>query len=266
MDPVVAPQATDTAPPVLQPQAPAPMEIEIVETPVSAPAAEPAAPPALIFGKYRTVEDAEKAYSEAQRAMHEKSQEAATYRKMLDERASAPSPQAQAPPVDFDGQFRERLAENPAQTIFEMTKYAAKQMIEEREKGQRELVRKYQSYASRPEYASVAQEVAAQLPFAQENPIDPVEGSFLRARIAQLEAQVSGAAAPRPVAVPFVTPGGAASRTGAGSMRVELDPDTSRMHVGQDKMRELARIVAKQKNSGGDMRGMSIDDWEKANA
>lgn len=263
MDPVV-PQAPDTPPQAQPSPSPAPMEIEIVDTPVAAPEA-PAAPPALIFGKYRTLDDAEKAYSESQRAMHEKAQEAATYRKVLDERQAPVATPHQAPPVDFDGQFRERLADNPAATIFEMTKYAAKQMIEEREQNQRELVRKYQSYASRPEYASVAQEVAAQLPFAQENPVDPIEGTFLRARIAQLEAQVSGGVN-RTVNPPYVEPGGAARRTGASSMRVELDPDTSRMNIGQDKMRELARIVAKQKNAGGDMRSMSIDDWEKANA
>jgi hypothetical protein len=266
MDPVVPITAPDTvAPQVQQTSAPASMEIEIVDTPAAAPEPQ-AAPPALIFGKYRTIEDAEKAYAEAQRAMHEKSQEAATYRKVLDERQAAPvTPHPAPPPVDFDGQFRERLAENPAATIFEMTKYAAKQMIDEQQRTQRELVRKYQSFASRPEYASVAQEVAAQLPFAQENPIDPVEGSFLRARIAQLEAQVSGGLN-RPVSVPYVEPGGMARRAGTGTMRVELEPDTSRMHIGQDKMRELAKIVAKQKSSGGDMRGMSIDDWEKANA
>ena len=38
MDPVV-PQVEDTAPPAQQPQAPAPMEFEIVDTPVVAPEA-----------------------------------------------------------------------------------------------------------------------------------------------------------------------------------------------------------------------------------
>jgi len=266
MDPVV-PQAEDTATQAQQIAAPAPMEIEVVDTPAAPAAAVPEAPPALIFGKYRSLEDAEKAYSEAQRVMHERSQEAATYRKMLDERAAPPpTPAYQQPPVDLDGQFRERLAENPGAVIFEAARFAANQIVQEREKSQREMVKKYQSYASQPGYADVAQQVASQLPFANENPIDPVEGVFLRARLAKLEAQLANNTTASQINPPYVEPGGMARRAGVNSMRVELDSDTAKMHISQDKMRELARIVAKQKNAGGDMRGMSIDDWEKANA
>ena len=264
----VVAQVADTAS-AAQPSQTPPVEIEIVDTP-TAPVAEavaaPAANPPLYFGKYRTVEDAEKAYSEAQRAMHEKAQEAATYRKLLDERAAAPPPQYQQPPaVDLDGKFRERLAENPAETIFEMTRFAAKQMIEEQTRAQRELVKKYQTYSSRPEYASVAQEVASQLPFAHEQPIDPVEVAFMRAKLAKMEAAMANTASN--VNVPYVEPGGAARRTGAGAMRVELDPDTAKMRqFDERKVRDLARIVAMQKNNGGTMREMTIDDWEKSNA
>ena len=270
MDPVLDQQAPDTAPAAPQSQAPAPMEIEIVDTPAVAPdaAAAPAAPPQTGFGKYNSLEDAEKGLKELERTMHEKAQEAATYRKLLDERAAAPpTPQFQQAPADMDSQFRERLAENPGQVIFEMTQFAARKAIEEQQRTQRDMVKKYQSYASRPEYAGVAQEVAAQLPFAQESPIDPVEGVFLRARLAKLEAQLANGGVPRQVNPQFVEPGGASRRTGTNSMRVELDPDTAKLRgLGNERMHDLARIVAKQKNAGGTMREMSIDDWEKANA
>ena len=271
MDAVVAP-TQDTATAAQQPvvsAAPAVETFEIVDTPVAPPAVEAAVPaaPALVFGKYKSLEDAEEGVKNLERTMHEKAQEAATYRKLLDERAAAPTPQYQAPPVDMDSQFRERFAENPAATIFEMTRFAAKQMLDEQQKTQRDVVKKYQALASRPEYAAVAQQVASQLPFAGEQQIDPIEGMFLRERLRQLEAQVASGVPARPTIPPFVLPGGMAQRTGANTTRVELDPDTARLSsLGQDRIRDLARMVAKQKNAGGTMAGMSIDDWEKANA
>lgn len=251
-------------------QAQLPLEIEVVDTPSSAPVTPEAPPaaPSLIMGKYKSLEDAEEGLKNLERTMHEKAQEAATYRKLLDERAAAPTPQFQQPQVDMDSQFRERLAENPAATIFEMTRFAAKQMIDEQQKTQRELVRRYQSFAGRPEYSDVAQEVAGQLPFLQEQPADPMEMAFLRAKLARLESgAVPAGSAARPVSVPFVEPANRAGRTGQGSNRIELDPDTAKLRgMGADKVRDLASIVFKQKNAGGTMREMSIDDWEKANA
>jgi hypothetical protein len=134
--------------------------------------------------------------------------------------------------------------------------------LEQQTQSQREVVRKYQTYASRPEYAGIAQNVAAQLPFAND-PIDPVEGAFLRARIAELEAASGNRVAPA-VAPVFAEPSRGMSRPGASSLRVELEPDTARMRgMGDAKIRELAGIVAKQKSAGGTMQGMSIDDWQR---
>ena len=113
MNDVVAPQPDDKATPAPQSEAPV-AEIEIVDTPVVAPEGTPQAQPApaqpLIAGKFRTPEEAAKAYEEAQRMMHEKAQEAATYRKMLEEQAARPQPAYQPPPVDIGEKFRERLA------------------------------------------------------------------------------------------------------------------------------------------------------------
>lgn len=263
----VAPQTEDKATPAPQPDAPI-AEIEIVDTPVApevTPQAQPAPAP-LIAGKFRTPEEAAKAYEEAQRMMHEKAQEAATYRKMLEEQAARPQPAYQAPSVDIGEKFRERLAEDPFGTLTSMIDFRAKQMMEQKEAAQRELVKKYQSFSSRPEYASVAQQVAAELPFANQ-PIDPVEGMFLRKRLEQLEAMVAQGAASQQVNVPFVEPASGSRRAAGSSLRVELDPDTAKMRQsGDGKLRDLARIVAKQKVAGGTMREMSIDDWEKANA
>ena len=242
----------------------------IVDTPVAPEAAAPAppapaAPAPLIAGKFRTPEEAAKAYEEAQRMMHEKAQEAATYRKMLEERQAQPTPAYQAPQVDIGEKFRERLAEDPFGTLTSMIDFRAKQMLENQQAQQRALVQQYQALASRPEYASVAQEAAAELPFANK-PIDPVEAIFIKKRLAQLEAMVANGAASQQVNVPYVEPGVGARRAGTNTLRVELDPDTAKLHAGQDKLRELAKITARQKMAGGTMREMSIDDWEKANA
>jgi len=261
----VAAKVEDTAG-AAQPSQTPPVEFEIVDTPTPAPEAAAPAAPQLYFGKYKSLEDAEEGLKSLERTMHEKAQEAATYRKLLDERATPPTPQYQPPAVDMDSQFRERLAENPAATIFEMTKFATKQMLDEQQKTQRELVRKYQTYASRPEYASIAQQVAAQLPFANEAPIDPVEGVFMRQRLAQLEEMAKSGTLGRTPNPQYVEPAGSASRAGTNSMRVELDPDTAKLHLGQEKLRELAKMVARQKSAGGSMTGMSIDDWERSNA
>lgn len=265
----VAPKTEDTAsaPPQVDPQQ---MEIEIVDTVAAAPEVEQQAPPApapLIAGKFRTIEEAEKAYSEAQRAMHEKAQEAATYRKMLDEpRQAQPAPAYSAAPSDYEEKIREKLAESPGATIFDMARFAARQIMDEQQRAQRETVKKYQSFASRPEFADVAQEVAAELPFADQ-PIDPIEGMFLRKKLQKLEAQLAGGVPQREVAPPFVESGNGGRRAMSSALRVELDADTAKLRpLGQDKMRDLARVVAKQKMAGGTMREMSIDDWEKANA
>ena len=71
----------------------------------------------------------------------------------------------------------------------------------------------------------------------------------------------------QPENVPFVEPGVGTRRAGANTLRVELDPDTAKLRgLGQDRLRDLAKVVAKQTVAGGTMREMSIDDWEKANA
>ena len=249
-----------------------PVEIEVVDTPTPpeevAPAPQEDKQP-LYFGKFRSLEDAEKAYSEAQRTMHEKAQEAATYRKMLDETRQAPPTPAypqQHVPQDFDDRFREQLANNPGQTLFGMIRHVAGEMIKERDNANLETVKKFQTFSSRPEFADVAPEVAADLPFANQ-PIDPVEGLFLRRKIAKLEAALKSGAGTQPVNPQFVEPGNVARRMSNNSIRVELDPDTAKLrNLGTDKTRDLARIIAKQKMQGGTMREMSIDDWEKANA
>ncbi|HEY5997963.1 MAG TPA: hypothetical protein VI078_01500 [bacterium] len=255
----------DTATPAPQPD-PQP-QIEIVDTPVVAPeVAAPApapAPPPLIFGKYRTPEDAEKAYSEAQRAMHEAKTEAAKLREQLEQRAAYnPPPPAVEPVTNFEDKFREQLAENPGFTIYKMIHDQTTRLLAQQQQANLGRLKEFQSFSSRPEYADVSAEVAAELPFSSE----PMEMLFLRKRVAKLEA--AGTQATREITPPHVEAGNAARRAGANSLRVELEPDTAkaRRAYGEDKTLELARLVAKQKAAGGDMRGMSIDDWEKANA
>ena len=260
--------ANDTAGAPPQVQSPAPMEIEVVDTVAASPEANavPSPQSAPIFGKYKSLDEAEHGYKEVERAMHEKAQEAATYRRMLDERQAQPvTPQyAPAPVPDFDEKFREQLADRPGDTIMSLVDFIVNKKLEQQTASQREVVRKYQTYASNPDYAPIAQEVAAQLPFANE-PIDPIEGAFLRAQIAHLKAQMQGRAA-APANPVFAEPSRGMSRPGS-SLRVELDPDTARMRgMGDAKVRELASIVARQKSNGGNMNVMTIDDWEKAHA
>lgn len=241
--------------------------IEVVDTPVAAPEGQTQAQPAqapLYFGKYRTLEDAEKAYSEAQRQMHEKAKEASIYRQMVEERQAAPTP-APAPAVDFGEKFREKLADDPWGTLTSMMEFQVNRRLEAERANQLAQLKKYQEFSSRPEYADIATDVASQLPFAQQ-PIDPIEGAFLKAKLAKLESQLAGGGMARPVTPPFVEPGNNASRGNNSSIRVELDSDAARFKADPNKMRDLARVIAKHKMAGGDMKAMSIDDWERANA
>lgn len=257
-------QVADTVAPA--PRAP----LEVVEVGDTAEGAAPAeaqaVPPqeTLLAGKYRTPQDLEKAYKEAERMASEKAQEAAMFRRVAEERMAQPytPPYAPpAPPADFNEKLRSHLEEDPAGTLTSMIEFTARRMMAEQQEQQRATLARFQQFAQQPGYGDVMNEVATQLPFA--TPLDPVEGAFLRARLAKLERELAMRSG-TPTPPMYAESARVASRPGNGGIRVEIEGDVSRLknRLG-DGFNDVARMVAKHKANGGNMDSFSIDDYER---
>jgi hypothetical protein len=169
------------------------------------------------------------------------------------------------PPTDpraFEEQFRERLADNPAETMASFVNFILQKNQREQTQQQQAMLQRFQQFATNPEYADVAQDVAQQLPFSVNEPVDPIEATFLRASNARMRQmlKMGGGQASTP---PFVE-SAAGSRPGAGRMTLELeDAGKVRSRYNDQQLRELGRMVAKVKGEGGNLRSMSIDDYER---
>lgn len=244
---------------------------EIADTPAAAPEAtegtatgtvSPTQPETLIFGKYRSIEEAEGAYKEAQRKMHEEAQARARYERILAERQTATPPQPPIDPASFEEKFRERLADNPAETMASFVNFILQKNQAEQMQRQQAMMQRFQQFATNPEYADVAQDVAQQLPFSAGEPIDPVEATFLRASNARMR-QMLMAQRGAPQTPPFVE-SGRGSRQDAEKLTLELeDAARIRSRYSDQRLQELGRMVAKVKADGGNMRGMNIDEYER---
>lgn len=259
-----------TPAPQSEPQADVGLKFEIVDTPEGTPegggaavSAQPQPQERLIAGKYRTIEEAEKGLTEAQRAMHEAREKAAAYEKMLVERANQPIPSQHSSPPDMDESIREKLADKPASTIFQMINDVWEYKWQQQQAQQRQVMTRFQQFAGQPGFADVANEVAQQLPFATE-PIDPVEGTFLRARIAKLEQMLTRGNGAAPQA-PLHVESGSGARPGANTMRVELEQADRARRIFGDRTEELAKRAAKLKTTLGGRTSMSIDEYEGLN-
>lgn len=254
-----------TPAPPLDPNADAGMKFELVDTPEGTPEGgvsaqpQPAPQEKLIAGKYRTIEEAEKGLSEAQRAMHEAREKASAYEKILMERANQPTP-PQHPPAEMDEKFREMLANDPQGTLDSYTEWKFNQLLQKQQAQQRQVMTRFQQFAGQPGFADVANEVAQQLPFATE-PIDPVEGTFLRARIAKLEQMLTGRGT-APPAAPLHMESGSGGRPVGNVTRVELDDAGKARRIFGDRTEGLARRAAQIKTTLGGRNSMSIDDYE----
>jgi len=186
------------------------------------------------------------------------------FRRVAEERMAQPPTPQYAPQVapDFNEKLREELEKDPAGTLTSMMEWTARRFYEQQQEQQRATLNRFNQFAQQPGYGDVMNEVATQLPFATQ-PIDPVEGAFLRARLAKLEREAAArtGAAPAPQ---FAEAARGASRPGGG-MRVEVEGDVSRLknRVGADGFSDLARMVARQKANGGDMGTFTIDDYER---
>lgn len=262
MEQEVPAQVADTAAP-----APEPLEIvEVQDTPQgAAPVEAQVVPPqeTLLAGKYRTAADLEKAYKEAERMASEKAQEAAMFRRVAEERMAQPYTPPYAPPqapADFNEKLRSHLEEDPAGTLTSMIEFTARRMMQEQQEQQRATLARFQQFAQQPGYGDVMNEVATQLPFATQ-PLDPVEGAFLKARLAKLERELAArTGAPQPPM--YAESARVASRPGSTGLRVEVEGDVSRIknRLG-DEFNDVARMVAKHKANGGNMDSFSIDDY-----
>lgn len=102
-----------------------PPVVEVANEQAPAPVVEP---PKLYAGKFKTVEDLEKSYQEAEKAMTQKAQEAAELRK---QQQAAPPPAAKTA-ADLEKEkaaFLERFVNNPQQVIQEYQERATQQTM-----------------------------------------------------------------------------------------------------------------------------------------
>lgn len=264
-------EAEDT--PTAAPQEDAPTEptFEFADTPTEGPDAtgqEEAVPPEEpIFGKYTSMEEAERAYKEAERMAHERAEEAATYRKALE--TVQPTPAAQYPQPDqgqVDEQFRGHLEESPWQTLNMFVEHKWNELESRKSQTQSAMMQEYQKYASDPAFADVAPQVMQNLAMEQ-NP--DVEKIFLRTKIAAMQNGATVKAASDAALGKRMHVESGSSRQPADTIRVEIDPEAKRMQkafgMSDAEFQDLNRRTAMAKMSGKTGRApVSIDEWRAA--
>jgi hypothetical protein len=245
------------------PQEPA---VEIVDTPQGEPeggttATAPTEPQTqeLIFGKYSSMEEAEKAYREAEQKMHDASKEASIYRDQIESSRSTP-PQYPAQPntEEINERFRQSLESQPFETLVALADQRAEEKFraytEAKEREQQETFRRFRDFSDKDGYRDVADSVAKNLPFSE--PADAVEASFLRERVRMLEERVKKGAGAGSTASAlnqrrtFVEPG-----TGSGTAditRIEVDGDAKKFRsifpgMNDEQYRKLVIDAARNK-------------------
>jgi hypothetical protein len=259
------------------PQEPA---VEIVDTSTSEPeggiqAPAPTEPQTqeLILGKYASVEDLANAHQEAERKMHEATQEASRYREQFEQSRSAPPPHYPAQPntEEMNEKFRQSLENQPFETLVALADQRAEakfqNYIAAKEERDKETYRQFREFSSKEGYGDVADSVAKDLPFAK--PANAVEASFMRERIKNLEAQVrQGVTAGTTTTAlnqrrerAFVEPG-----TGSGTAdvtRIEIDGDARKFRsmfpgMSDEEYRSVVIDAAKNRANRDERMGRSM--------
>jgi len=141
--------------------------------------------PQQIFGKYATIEDAEKAYQEAQRKMHEATQEASAWRQVVQQ---TPQPGYGHPPPPDPGQmdeaFREQWENSPYMTMQAAIQSAIQSSQQASMNQQSQTMQMVEQLGANPEYADVKDAVLQKLPY---NPRADIEKLFMQEKLAKVQ-------------------------------------------------------------------------------
>lgn len=262
--------AEDT--PTAVPQEETPEEgltFEFADTPAEGPEAtgqqEEASPEEQekIFGKYTSMEEAERAFKESEQRMHQAAEEASVYKKALAVVQPTPAPHAQPDQEQIDEQFRGHLEQSPWQTLNTFVEHKWSELENQKTQQQSALMQEYNRYANDPMYADVAPQVMQSLALEQ-NP--DVEKLFLRTKIANLQNGAASKAASSAAQGRRMHVESGSSRQAGGITRIEIDPDARRTQkafgMSDAEFNELNKRVAMQQMSGTKGRApVSIDDW-----
>ena len=218
----------------------------------------------LLAGKFKSPEDLANAYQEVERLAHERSEEAATYRKIIEQQQpqTTPAPQPVPDQAALNEKFRAQLAEDPWGTLTNFVKFNVQQGQQQQTAQQQERMNEVNHYASQPEFKDVANEAVSMLTYGQEQ---DVEKAFLRAKIANM-----GKAQSQPTQAPLA-PGmhveSGSSRQSDNTLNIQLDPDANRVRnaFGMDEKQwvDLNKRTAqmKQATQGTARPQVSIEQW-----
>jgi hypothetical protein len=181
------------------------------------------------FGKYNSMDEAEKGYTESQSAMHRANEEAAALRNALDViKTQTPAPNQGPPDQDAaNDQFRAFAEQNPLAAIEFVADKMYQRRDAERTQAQSQMMGEYQKFAGDPNYSDVAGQVMQNLSLHQGTP--NVELEFLKAKVAHMQSnsatqQVTDAAMSQRMHVES-----GSSRQPDSTLRIELDPDANRV-------------------------------------
>ena len=219
--------------------------------------------------EYPSLAEAERAYQEAQRVMHERSEEAATYRKAIESiQAPIPAPQMGQPGSNeaLNDQFRSQLENDPWNTLQAFVRHNIQQEQAQAAQHQSAMMGEVQQYAQDPLYQDVAQDVMRQLPFTPE---PNVENMFLRAKLQKMQdAMTNGGAAAAAQAQRMHVESGT-SRQPDNTLRIQIDPDAHRVKgafrdtdEGFVASNKVAAVI-KQQGMGG-KNPVSLDQYRAA--
>lgn len=219
--------------------------------------------------KFRTKspEDVLESYKNLERKYHERDQELAALRKAVELVNSGQQPAqgyATTPPQGYDQEevnrrFQQQLEQDTFGTMANFVRMVAGDIVQQQFKQQQDVYSKYYQYAQNPEFSDVANDVAQVLPLAKE-PIDPIEGAFLRAKLLRYEKMLKEGNGNRGASDHFVE-GASSARKPSPGIRVEIENDPRVNRFDQAKLTELAKMVAKQAARGKTMDSFDIDDW-----
>lgn len=249
--------------------------VEFADTPADAPETGergPEAPPEpqMYFGKYTSMEEAEKAFKEAQRGFHEAKEEASVYRKAIESLQSQPQTQGNMPHTgmgnmdEINEKFRSQLESDTWGTLSAFVRHVYNNERQAEAQRQNAMMGQYKQYASDPQFADVAADVMQQLAYEQ-NP--NVEVAFLKAKLDRLQRGQAVQSATDQVNAQrnFVEPS-RGRQSEAEVLRIEMDPEARRVQrafgLSEDQYRELAKSTAMAKVGGqiGKV-PVSIDQW-----
>ncbi|TYO95133.1 hypothetical protein [Desulfallas thermosapovorans] len=172
------------------------------DTPPEEPEQDPE-PEKLYAGKYKTVEELEAAYKEAERGFHNDRQEKAELKRQLDELKAmlTPKPKEQDP-KEYREKLIERLMEAPDEVVTELAEQIADRKLQERLGPvmpviQQQIVNNQvqQFMSAVPDAVEYANDMAAILQAKPDLINQPgwLEKAYMQAKIARLEAKVSKA-------------------------------------------------------------------------